>query len=107
MRAHPLVGVLGGALFLLLPHCSGTFSDLCEREKTCEGGNDADVDACVERIRGGEDIASAYDCGDPFDKLIDCLDSKASCVNGKINDDGCKAEEDALESCQKAASGRK
>jgi hypothetical protein len=93
-------------LLLSLSHCSGAYSDLCEKEKDCEGGNDNDVDACVEGLRGAEEIAAAYDCSDAFDKQVDCLSSKAVCKDKKFGKDVCAAESAAVSACTKAASGK-
>lgn len=107
MRFHPGSAVLVGLLLVSLPHCSSTYTDLCEKQKGCEGGNDKDVDACVAQARGAEEIAAAYDCLDAYDKQVDCLAAKAVCRNGKLDESPCKAEEEAVEACEKAASGKK
>ncbi|HVJ89392.1 MAG TPA: hypothetical protein VM580_06275 [Labilithrix sp.] len=103
-RVVPVVGLF---LFLLLPHCRSSYAGLCERQKDCEGGNDKDVEACIEGARGQEEVASAYGCSDLFDRWIDCTDAKATCKDKRFESGACKAEGDALLACQKAASGRK
>jgi hypothetical protein len=96
---------------LSLSHCS-KFDDPCVQEKDCEGGNDNDVEACVELARGLENVADAYDCGDPFDKYTDCLKQKATCRDvggGKKSygaGDACKAEQEASSTCIAANSGK-
>jgi hypothetical protein len=106
MRSHAFSGFLFGLLLFTLPHCSGTFSDICEKEKDCEGGNDADIDACVEGARGAEEVASAYDCSDAFDKVVDCTVDRGVCKDGHFDSSACDAEQKALQSCQRAASGK-
>lgn len=109
---HPVAAAFAGVLLLCtLPHCSGRFADLCEKEKDCQGGNDADVDACIERSRGAEEVASAYDCSEPFEKYADCLEEKSTCGdnNGRksfSSGGACNAAEEAFESCQQAASAK-
>jgi hypothetical protein len=95
----------------MLPNCASTYSDPCQAEVDCTGGNDADVDACVEASRGSEEIASAYDCSEPFDKYVDCLKEKSTCKDSGgtkryTDDNQCGALKEAVESCQKAASAR-
>lgn len=95
------------ALFVLLPGCRSSYASPCEAAIACEGGNAADIDACVEESRGLEAIAAAYDCEDAFEKYFECLESKSVCKDGNYTTEGqCKAESDALEACQTAASGR-
>lgn len=107
MRLHPGSIALVGLLLASLPHCSGTYADLCEKQRSCEGGNAKDVDACIAQARGAEEIAAAYDCLDAYHKQVDCLAAKAVCANGKLDESPCKAEEEAVTACEKAASGKK
>ncbi|HVH44964.1 MAG TPA: hypothetical protein VM925_21570 [Labilithrix sp.] len=93
-----------GLLSLSLANCTSTYTDICTKEKDCEGGNDKDVDACIERLRGQEDVAAAYDCSDAFDKALDCAESTATCKDKNFATE-CKSQNDALESCTEAASG--
>ena len=81
------------------------FGDTCERQAECEGGNDLDIDACVAGFEGSADVAAAYDCGDPFDKLVDCFDRTGNCDSNDYKTN-CDDEEDALKKCQEAASAR-
>lgn len=108
MRMHPGVGVFVGVLALALTNCSSTYRDYCQSQIDCEGGNDKDVDACVDTIKGLEDSAGAYDCGDQFDDYWDCFESKAVCKDKSFSssDDACKDKGNALTSCIKAASGK-
>lgn len=91
--------------------CKSTYSDYCKARQECEGGNDADIDACIETSRASEDVASAYDCEDSFDKYAECYKAKGSCKsvgNTKFYDlSACGEEAKAYSSCTQAASGRK
>ena len=106
MRHHVVSISVIGVLLLSLSHCSSTYSTLCEKQKDCEGGNDNDVDACIESLRGAEEVAAAYDCSDAFDKQVDCVESKAACKDKKFAKDVCDAENKALGACESAASGK-
>jgi hypothetical protein len=97
--------VAGALCLLALTACTGVYADLCEREAQCRGGNDADIDACVARAEGEEDAASAYDCSDPYDKVVDCLDRTGNC-DDKDFESSCNDEYEALSNCEDAASAR-
>jgi hypothetical protein len=105
------LALAGALLFGTLAACHSTYYDSCKSQQECFGGNDKDIDACVDQARASEEIAEAYDCEDPFDKLVQCVKDKGNCKtvgNTKTYDtSGCKAESDAFSSCQAAASGKK
>ncbi len=108
MRLHPGAGIFGALLFLSLAQCSSTYADTCQSSIDCEGGNDKDVDACVAEARGTENRAEAYDCGDQFETVIDCVKDNGTCKdeNGKksfTTGDTCKAKNEALTACVLAA----
>src|SRR5690349_9471451 len=98
--------VLAAALGLTFTACGNTYGDLCASSIQCEGGNDADVDACVALSNGAEDEANAYDCADPYAKLLDCVERTSTCSKTHF-ENNCGSESDALRSCERAASGRK
>jgi hypothetical protein len=95
--------------------CNGDVKDYCEKMIECEGGNDADQDACVEGIDGAQEVAAAYDCADQFDAMFQCEMESSSCQdngNGGKNftstdsagNDPCDDEEAAYGTCVQAAS---
>lgn len=94
----------------LLPQCS-TYDDICQQQVDCEGGNDKDVEACVEVNRGLEDVAEAYGCEDQFEAAFDCAKANSTCVENSgqkrfTTNQACNAQEDALDKCQAAATGK-
>ncbi len=99
------VAAFGLLSLLAITNCSSKFSKFCETQRNCLGGNDADEDACIEASRAQEDVADAYDCGDAFGNLADCTEN-VTCKDGKVDSSGCKAQADALNACEKAASGK-
>ena len=86
--------------------CTSRARSFCDSKIQCEGGNDADVEACVIGVESSEDVAAAYDCGSAFDKAADCVETAGRCDAGKYKS-SCDAEDDALEACIKAASDRR
>lgn len=98
--------VLAAALGLTLTACGTSYSDICASSIQCEGGNDADVNACVAVLNGAEDEAAAYDCSDAYFKRLDCVEKTSTCSKTHF-DDNCGAESSALHACEQAASGRK
>ncbi|MFO0735893.1 MAG: hypothetical protein U0270_08435 [Labilithrix sp.] len=109
MRMHPGVGVFVGVMALMLANCSSKYRDDCQAQVDCEGGNDADVDACVDQQKGVEDVADAYECGDQWGEYTDCVEGKGVCENGNysVKDTSCAAKAAAALACIKAASGTK
>jgi len=66
----------------------------------CEGGNDADLDACVVDSEATEDVAYTYDCGDFWEDLVACTDERSRCGNNNFGPgDDCDAEENRLADC--------
>jgi hypothetical protein len=104
VRLRRNLGVLAGAFALLFTtQCSSRYDAHCENQRSCLGGNDNDVNACIEGARATENIASAYGCDDQWDAFADCLE-KVVCRDGRLDSSGCKPQGDALEACEKAAS---
>jgi hypothetical protein len=100
-------GALLAGIALSLIACHSTYYDFCKQRQECEGGNDKDIDACIESQRGEEDIAGDYDCKDSFSKYKDCYTVKGSCKNGAYDFvSPCSNESKAYSSCKQAASGR-
>jgi hypothetical protein len=101
-----LYSVVVVALAALAVGCRGhEYGDYCDKQKSCEGGNDKDKDACVDQLEGEEDIADDYDCGDQFDKVTKCLKDNSVCTDGVYSEGTrCDTEETAYITCVDAAS---
>lgn len=98
------------AAFVLLAivlgaQCTSRFEAYCENQRACRGGNDKDVDACIEGARAEENVAAAYDCEDPFDAVAKCLET-APCRDGRLDTSVCADQQRALSACKRAASGK-
>lgn len=94
------------AIALMALGCGGGSVALCEKYQECNGGNDADFDACLASADGLSAIAAAYDCGEQYNKLLECLETRGTCEDKRFVAD-CDDEGDSLEACQDAASARK
>lgn len=101
MKFRSLVPMYAG-LFLLAA-CGSKFHDYCTQRAQCVGGNDKDIQACIATAEGAQNEASAYGCSDAANKLADCLNNKATCHANAFTAD-CNNEEQALSSCECAAS---
>lgn len=105
---------LGLALVLVLFSgigCSGTEKAICDRLRQCVGGNDRDMDACVQGMIYQGKVASDYGCGDAYHNWIACVESTSVCetvpiLGTKYLKSTCSTQDDALNSCEKAASVR-
>ncbi len=87
--------------------CGGSVGDYCEQWAKCEGGNDLDEDACVEKRTGEASVADVYDCGDEWDARMDCLAENSTCDSEKDkleSGDACDSEKDKLDACIDAGS---
>src|SRR5262245_39691569 len=62
------------AVLATTTQCKSKYAKYCENQKTCEGGNDKDLDACIESRRTKEEVAEAYDCENSFDEVTKCYD---------------------------------
>jgi len=93
------------ALVVSVAACQSQFYELCQRAVACRGGNDQDVDACIEEERGRESAADAYGCGGAFDKLFECEDTRSTCELKIYSDNHkCDLERATVESCKRIAS---
>jgi hypothetical protein len=105
---------LGVVLAIGAAGCSDQMRDYCDKMVACEGGNDKDKDACKDTLRGQEDAADDYDCGDQFDAVLDCVVSNSTCQSGNYSSfneststDACATQEAALTACVQNATGHK
>jgi hypothetical protein len=101
--ATPIALVLAS---IALAGCASKWRTYCEEKAQCSGGNDKDIDACVAEHDAERDVAAAYDCADPYDKYQECKEKTGHCKERSYTSD-CGTEDDAVESCVKAASARK
>lgn len=80
-----------------------SFNTYCTDKEDCEGGNDADIEACEVGLHYQEDIASRHGCGEYFGLLQDCIEDNAKCdsdfdVYG-IDGDDCEEESIDYSNC--------
>jgi len=102
----PFTALIAALGLTLLTACGTSYGDLCASAVQCQGGNDADVNACVAVAKGTEREAAAYDCSDAYFKRLDCIEKTSTCSKTHF-DDNCNSESDALRACENAASGHK
>jgi hypothetical protein len=50
--------------------------------------------ANIDKAKGVEDVADAYDCGDQWGEYTDCIEGKGVCENGNygVKDTSCTAK---------------
>jgi hypothetical protein len=78
----------------------GGYGALCADAMDCEGGNDADVDACVVTLDYYEERASLDGCEPEWDELYACVNDEASCRDNNFSADGyCDRERDRWVDC--------
>jgi hypothetical protein len=97
---------LGAGVALLLPSCGG-FGSVCKAEMNCRGGNSNDVDACEDRYKGQENIASDAKCSGQWSDYWSCIEDHATCrAPGTFDDNGfCNPFQKALSDCEQPLGG--
>ena len=96
-----LRAMLGCATMFFLA-CGSLEQSICDKRITCEGGNDQDHKACVDRYKGQTASAAAYGCSDAWNKALSCLDMSGICTNAKFTN-SCDAQFQAASACEDAA----
>ena len=84
--------------------CGGREKSICDKIITCEGGNDADRSACVDRWVGQTATIGAYKCGEAQARYLECVDTSVMCNSGKFSTNNCGSEWSAVVTCVNAAS---
>lgn len=84
--------------------CGGREKTLCDKFITCEGGNDKDRNACVDRWIEQAQVSDAYKCSDSWNKYLECMDASAICQSGRLRSDSCSSQSQAWIACLNAAS---
>jgi hypothetical protein len=105
MKTNGIVLAVGLFALVATAHCGSRYSKYCDNERNCAGGNDKDVDACVEQHRAFENVSSAYDCDDSWDKYATCLET-ATCQNKHMTTSACQTQAVAWGTCVQGASGK-
>jgi hypothetical protein len=78
----------------------GGYGSLCADAMDCEGGNDADVDACEATFNYYEDRSSLEGCDPEWDDLLTCTEDEARCTNNVFSPQGyCDRERDRWVNC--------
>lgn len=103
------LGLVFAFFLTMAAGCSATEKSLCDKDRQCRGGNDADFNACVQSLVYEGKIAADYGCSDAYASLITCVDTTSICdtiLTVKYLKNSCSAQIDALNTCEKAASVR-
>lgn len=90
--------ILAIPAFFGLTSCASLFTEYCDKQMSCIGGNDKDRAACASEIRGEEKAAADYGCSDSFDAYYECRNSTAVCTAGKFST-SCDEQRKAYQAC--------
>lgn len=99
--------LLACAVAIGLLACGSSFDDYCTKRTNCLAGNDKDKQACVDANEGAKKQASDYGCSSQFSDLQNCVTASAICNGGQFGTSGCGSQNDALNTCEQAASTEK
>lgn len=105
VKTHRALVVLGVLALSAMTHCNSRYAKYCENDRSCEGGNDRDVDACIEQQRALEEVSAAYDCEDQWDAFATCLETLA-CLDKRLDARPCETQSKTWVDCTRNASGR-
>lgn len=61
--------------------CGSSYSAYCTEKMDCEGGNDADLEACEISNEASEDVASVYGCDVEWEEFFLCVEEDSDCDN--------------------------
>jgi len=78
------------ALLAATPALAGCnpYASICSEAMDCEGGNDADYEACVIKYQKNTDVAALYECDRAWDNYITCYSEQARCSSDFWTDNG-------------------
>lgn len=81
--------------------CGGGIGGFCESAAECEGGNDADIEACQTEFDETAQLSELSNCEAEFDEWFECQEANARCNDDRfrVNDGQCGDEEDRLSDC--------
>lgn len=90
-----------GAVSFAAGSCQ-SYSDYCTEKMDCEGGNDADIQACEVDMAAKADEASLYGCSEWWGVYFECLAQNADCDhdNYGLAGDDCEEESADYHSCK-------
>jgi hypothetical protein len=97
LPSRSTLGTLGLIAFLVTG--CGSFGTYCADKAACEGGNEADEEACAISFETLQDRAVARACEGDFDEYFDCLEGNATCEEETFDESGCEEEASALSEC--------
>jgi hypothetical protein len=88
-------------LGVALAGCGGGIGSYCSEAANCEGGNDADEEACAVAFDASEEVASNANCDGEFDEWFECVEDTSRCNNDfyEYDRDGCQSAEERFFEC--------
>jgi hypothetical protein len=81
--------------------CS-SYGSLCAARMDCEGGNEADYDACMLGYETTEELSNLHGCGDFLDRYLVCFEAQSHCDGSAdrwTDDNDCDDERRDLNDC--------
>lgn len=107
MNTRAILIALGVVALVATTHCSSRYATYCDNARSCEGGNDKDLEACIERQRALEEISSAYECDDEWDAFAQCLETiTCNKERAELDADPCTDKSARWVDCTRRASAR-
>jgi hypothetical protein len=89
MKSTHALGLL--VLTVFAAGCGSSYGDVCDKYKSCVGGNDKDKQACIDNYEAQERVANDYGCGSQYSDFHSCVTNSSNymCSNGGFSTKGC------------------
>ncbi len=86
---------------LLAAGCGPSIGGYCALAADCEGGNDADEEACNIRFEELEELGNLKNCSQEFEDWFTCVEEDSRCNDDRYvtDDDACGPEKDQFKRC--------
>lgn len=94
-----LLGTAALLIWCAAPGCGPTAAGYCAKRCDCEGCDEATRSLCASSIEDSQKVAKDKSCESQLNDYFSCIDSETQCIAGKIDDDGCEVELEAMKSC--------
>lgn len=92
----------GGAVLAfwgIAPGCGPSAGSYCNKVCDCSGCSETERLDCVDTVDDARKASEDKECGSEFNDYFACVSGETTCVDDKIEVDGCDAEADALAKC--------
>lgn len=81
------------------PGCGPSAGSYCNKVCDCTGCDQTERADCLDTVDDARKASEDKECGSEFNDYFACVSSETTCVDDKVDFDGCDAEAEALSKC--------